>query len=144
MVREISPSPRGGRVVPTDAPRHPSGPTRRADSAAARLNGLRTVARAASPLLPADCTIVSATKGLEEGTMLRMSEVLDEECPGARAVVRRAIGERRDRPRWIPSLGSRRVRRGLEVDRLSAEPAAFVARLRALSLVVQKPGAPSV
>lgn len=50
-------------------------------------HGLRTVARAASPLMPADCTIVSATKGLEEGTMLRMSEVLHEECPGARAVV---------------------------------------------------------
>ena len=39
-------------------------------------HGVRTVARAASPLLVSGCTLVSATKGLEETSLLRMSEVL--------------------------------------------------------------------
>jgi glycerol-3-phosphate dehydrogenase (NAD(P)+) len=44
-------------------------------------HGVRAVARAASPLLSEGCTLVSATKGLEAGSMLRMSEVLKSECP---------------------------------------------------------------
>ena len=50
-------------------------------------HGMRTVMRAASPLMAADCTIVSATKGLEEGSMLRMSEVIRAECPAGVHVV---------------------------------------------------------
>ena len=42
-------------------------------------HGLRDVARAARPHLPPACTIVSAVKGLEEGSLLRMSEVLRAE-----------------------------------------------------------------
>ena len=42
-------------------------------------HGLREVARAAAPHLPRACTVVSAVKGLEEGTLLRMSEVLRAE-----------------------------------------------------------------
>lgn len=42
-------------------------------------HGLRDVARAASPYVPPACTIVSAVKGLEEGSLLRMSEVLRAE-----------------------------------------------------------------
>jgi glycerol-3-phosphate dehydrogenase (NAD(P)+) len=44
-------------------------------------HGVRAVARAANPLLADGCTLVSATKGLEAGSMLRMSEVLKSECP---------------------------------------------------------------
>jgi glycerol-3-phosphate dehydrogenase (NAD(P)+) len=44
-------------------------------------HGLRGVARAASPHVPPACTIVSAVKGLEEGSLLRMSQVLRAELP---------------------------------------------------------------
>ena len=50
-------------------------------------HGLRTVARAASSLMPSGCTLVSATKGLEEGSLLRMSEVMRAECPANAAIV---------------------------------------------------------
>lgn len=50
-------------------------------------HGLRAVARAASPLAEAGCLLVSATKGLEEGSMLRMSEVIRAECPAGEVVV---------------------------------------------------------
>jgi glycerol-3-phosphate dehydrogenase (NAD(P)+) len=50
-------------------------------------HGVRDVARAANVhLLPA-CAIVSATKGIEEGSLLRMSQVLREELPGAGEIV---------------------------------------------------------
>ncbi len=42
-------------------------------------HGLREVARRLIPLLPAGSTVVSLTKGLEEGSLLRMSQVLEEE-----------------------------------------------------------------
>ena len=42
-------------------------------------HGLRGVARAASAHVPPACTIVSAVKGLEENSLLRMSEVLRAE-----------------------------------------------------------------
>ena len=48
---------------------------------------LRDIARAVSPYLPPGCTIVSATKGLEAGSLLRMSEVLHDELRGACEVV---------------------------------------------------------
>ena len=50
-------------------------------------HGVRDVARNANQYLPRACTIVSATKGLEEGSLLRMSQVLREELPGAGEIV---------------------------------------------------------
>jgi len=50
-------------------------------------HGLRAVARAASPFMAAGCTLVSATKGLEAGSMLRMSEVLRAEGPAGCDIV---------------------------------------------------------
>jgi glycerol-3-phosphate dehydrogenase (NAD(P)+) len=41
-------------------------------------HGLRQVMNAARPHVPSDATIVSATKGLEEQTLLRMSQLLTE------------------------------------------------------------------
>jgi glycerol-3-phosphate dehydrogenase (NAD(P)+) len=50
-------------------------------------HGVRGVARAANAHLQPACAIVSATKGLEEGSLLRMSQVLREELPGAGEIV---------------------------------------------------------
>ncbi len=50
-------------------------------------HGVRDVARAASVHLPAASAIVSGTKGLEEGSMLRMSQVLRQELPDAGEIV---------------------------------------------------------
>lgn len=50
-------------------------------------HGVRDVARAASPHLPPACTLVSAVKGLEEGSLLRMSQVMRGELPGAGEIV---------------------------------------------------------
>lgn len=45
-------------------------------------HGLRAVARKAAAVLPDDAILISATKGLEEGTLDRMSLVLGAELPG--------------------------------------------------------------
>jgi glycerol-3-phosphate dehydrogenase (NAD(P)+) len=50
-------------------------------------HGVRDVAHAANAHLPGACAIVSATKGLEEGSMLRMSQVLRQELPDAGEIV---------------------------------------------------------
>ena len=53
-------------------------------------HGTRSVMRAAAPWLAPGAVLVSATKGLEESTLLRMSEVIAAEAgdspPGGRAV----------------------------------------------------------
>jgi glycerol-3-phosphate dehydrogenase (NAD(P)+) len=49
--------------------------------------GCRMVIRAAAPFISARATVVSATKGLETGTLHRMSEVIAEELGPERAVV---------------------------------------------------------
>jgi glycerol-3-phosphate dehydrogenase (NAD(P)+) len=48
---------------------------------------VRDVSRVVNASLPEACTIVSATKGLEEGSMLRMSQVLRQELPDAGEIV---------------------------------------------------------
>jgi glycerol-3-phosphate dehydrogenase (NAD(P)+) len=50
-------------------------------------HGLRGVLQTAAPLMPSGVTLVSAAKGLEEGTLLRMSEVLRAELPAAGPIV---------------------------------------------------------
>ncbi len=50
-------------------------------------HGVREVARVANAHLPRACAIVSATKGLEEGSMLRMSQVLRQELPDGGEIV---------------------------------------------------------
>ncbi|MDH4065566.1 MAG: NAD(P)-dependent glycerol-3-phosphate dehydrogenase, partial [Acidobacteriota bacterium] len=44
-------------------------------------HGVRAVARAAAPRLTTGALVVSAVKGLEEGTLQRMSQVLSDELP---------------------------------------------------------------
>jgi glycerol-3-phosphate dehydrogenase (NAD(P)+) len=50
-------------------------------------HGVRSVARAAAAHLPVRCAVVSATKGLEEHSLLRMSEVLRQELPNCGELV---------------------------------------------------------
>lgn len=50
-------------------------------------HGVRSVIRAAAPLLHRHATVVSATKGIESDTLLRISQVLDEELLHRHSVV---------------------------------------------------------
>ena len=50
-------------------------------------HGLRAVVRAAAPHIPAGAILISATKGLEGGTLHRMSEVLADETGRRHAIV---------------------------------------------------------
>lgn len=50
-------------------------------------HGLRAVVRAATPHIPPDAVLVSATKGIEADTLQRMSEVIGEETGGRHSVV---------------------------------------------------------
>jgi glycerol-3-phosphate dehydrogenase (NAD(P)+) len=50
-------------------------------------HGIRGVVRAAAPLIRPGATVVSATKGLESGTLLRPSEVIAQELGAGRPVV---------------------------------------------------------
>src|SRR5580692_8432908 len=50
-------------------------------------HGCRGVVRAAAPFIMPSATIVSAAKGLEAGTLLRMSEVVGDELGPGRPVV---------------------------------------------------------
>jgi len=54
--------------------------------AAVPSHGTRAVIRSASPYIPRQALIVSATKGLEQDTLLRISEVIAQEVRGARPV----------------------------------------------------------
>ncbi len=47
-------------------------------------HGVRAAARSLSTLLPKECVVVSAAKGLEVDTCLRMTEVLEQEIPSVR------------------------------------------------------------
>jgi glycerol-3-phosphate dehydrogenase (NAD(P)+) len=61
----------GARVVVLSVPSH----------------GLRGVLRQAAPHVAPEMIVVSATKGLEEETLLRMSEVIGQELSGVREIV---------------------------------------------------------
>jgi glycerol-3-phosphate dehydrogenase (NAD(P)+) len=50
-------------------------------------HGTRAVIRSASPFMPRQAVIVSATKGIEQDTLMRVSEVIAQEVRGARPVV---------------------------------------------------------
>lgn len=55
--------------------------------AAVPSHGMRAVLRAAAPLIPASAILVSATKGIEQDTLERMSQVIAQEVGAARIVV---------------------------------------------------------
>ena len=73
------------RVVPTASMEEALD---RADIVVAALpsHGTRAVIRSAAPFIPRAALIVSATKGIEQDTLLRVSEVIAQEVRGARPV----------------------------------------------------------
>src|SRR6185436_11082461 len=74
------------RVVPTASLEEA---LQRADIVLAALpsHGTRNVIRAAAPFIPRQALIVSATKGIEQDSLLSVSEVIAQEVRGARPVV---------------------------------------------------------
>jgi glycerol-3-phosphate dehydrogenase (NAD(P)+) len=68
---DVSDALEGSRVVILAVPSH----------------GLRGVLRSAAQHVPHGAVVVSATKGLEEGSLLRMSEVVAQELPGVTELV---------------------------------------------------------
>lgn len=66
-------------------------------------HGVRAVSRVAAAHLPPGCALVSATKGLEEGSLLRMSEVLRQELPGSEVVVLSGPSFARELARNLPT-----------------------------------------
>ena len=54
--------------------------------AAVPSHGVREVLRQAAPLVPRQTVIVSAAKGIEEGTLLRMSQVIEQELGASHPV----------------------------------------------------------
>ena len=74
-------------------------------------HGVRDVARAANAHLPRACAIVSATKGLEEGSLLRMSQVLRAGAAG-RGRDRRAVGPELCASSWRATLPTALVAAG--------------------------------
>jgi glycerol-3-phosphate dehydrogenase (NAD(P)+) len=71
VAREIDDALTGARQVIVAVPSH----------------GLRAVVRAAAPHLPSGAVLVSAIKGIEPDTLLRMSEVMREESGGGHPIV---------------------------------------------------------
>jgi len=53
---------------------------------------VRATARAAAPYLREDCTVASAAKGIEEGTHLTMTEIIEQELRAVRGAEAEAIG----------------------------------------------------
>jgi glycerol-3-phosphate dehydrogenase (NAD(P)+) len=70
-------------------------------------HGVRAVVRAAAAGMAAATAVVSTVKGLERGTLLRVSEILVEECaPGVRVAVLSGPSFARDLARQLPTAVS--------------------------------------
>ena len=65
---------------------------------------IRSTARALAPHLCADALVVNAGKGLEDGTLDRFSQVLEEELPAARVVVLSGPSHAEEVARRVPTL----------------------------------------
>ena len=65
---------------------------------------IRATARALAPYLRPDAVVVNAGKGLEDGTLLRFSEVLEQELPAARIVVLSGPYHAEEVARRVPTL----------------------------------------
>ncbi len=65
---------------------------------------IRTTARALAAHLRPDALVVNAGKGLEDGTLDRFSQVLEEELPAARVVVLSGPSHAEEVARMVPTL----------------------------------------
>jgi glycerol-3-phosphate dehydrogenase (NAD(P)+) len=67
-------------------------------------HGVRAVVRGAAGAMAAGVVVVSAVKGLEQGSLFRVSEILSQECaPGARVAVLSGPSFARDLARRLPT-----------------------------------------
>ncbi len=64
---------------------------------------IRSTARALAPYLRPDTVVVNAGKGLEDGTLMRFSQVLKEELPSARVAVLSGPSHAEEVARRIPT-----------------------------------------
>ena len=65
---------------------------------------IRSTAQALAAHLRPDAVVVNAGKGLEDGSLLRFSEVLEQELPGARIVVLSGPSHAEEVARRVPTL----------------------------------------
>ena len=95
--------------------------------AAVPSHGTRDILRRAAPFVRGGATVVSATKGLEQDTLFRMSEIIEQELGDARARGRALGAELRGRAgaraadRRVGGV-ARRGRRRARAGRSSARP----------------------
>lgn len=96
LIAEIARTRVNTRYLPECALPHAVGPTAVLEDAlggapvvvfAVPSHGLREVLRAAAPLLAPEAVLISAAKGLEAGSLARMSQVLYEGTHGTRPIV---------------------------------------------------------
>ncbi len=76
-----------------------------------------TLGRVAASI-PADCLLVSASKGLERGTLLRPSQVLDEVAPDHRIVVFSGPSHAEEVARGLPASVVAAAARGSDAERV--------------------------
>ena len=100
-------------------------------------HGTRGIIRAAAPMISAGSIVVSATKGLEQDTLLRMSEVLAEELrPGVQIAVLSGPSFAVEMARQLPTAVSVASRDAAVVSRVQEEFRAPYFRLYGTSDVV--------
>ena len=100
-------------------------------------HGTRAIIRAAAPMIPVGSIVVSATKGLEQDTLLRMSEVLAEELrPGVHVAVLSGPSFAAEMARQLPTAVSVASRDPGIVSRVQEEFRAPYFRLYGTSDVV--------
>ena len=105
--------------------------------AAVPSHGLRQILRRAAPLVHAGATVVSATKGLEQDTLFRMSEVIEQEL-GSRVHVAVLSGPSfaAEVARQLPTAVSVASRDATVVEQVQADFRAGYLRLYGTSDVV--------
>ena len=105
--------------------------------AAVPSHGMREVIARAARFIPQDCAILSATKGLEQATLLRMSEVIEQELAGAvRVAVLSGPSFAAEVARQLPTAVSVASRHADVVEQVQADFRAKYLRLYGTSDVV--------
>jgi glycerol-3-phosphate dehydrogenase (NAD(P)+) len=105
--------------------------------AAVPSHGTRQILKRAAPLVRAGATVVSATKGLEQDTLFRMSEVIEQELePGVQVAVLSGPSFAAEVARQLPTAVSVASRDASVVEQVQADFRAGYLRLYGTSDVV--------
>ena len=100
-------------------------------------HGTRHILRRAAPLIRQGATVVSATKGLEQDTLFRMSEVIEQELgPGVHVAVLSGPSFAAEVARQLPTAVSVASRDATVVEQVQADFRAGYLRLYGTSDVV--------